>query len=253
MMKFADPLVEGRFIKRYKRFFADIQRDGEIITAHVPNTGSMKGCLIEGAPCRFTINNNPKRKLKYTLQMIKIGKTWVGVNTNLPNSMVWEAFESRAISHWEKFQWGRKEVPINNSSRIDLVLWNHTTTPHPNKKMETSWFKNTKNGVFHFVEVKNVTLEVGNSAQFPDAITTRGQRHLIELIKLVEVGHSAEIFFTIQRNDCDHFSPADGVDPEYGRLLREAKKAGVLISPYPCRIKKSGITIDGAKKLKIKL
>ena len=252
-MKFTKPLVEGRLIKRYKRFFADIQWEDQKVTAHVPNTGSLKGCLMEGGACRFTINNDPKRKLKYTLEMVKVGRTWVGVNTTLSNSVVWEAFELKVIPHWKKFKWGRREVKINDSSRVDLVLWGHGVNHDPDKKIEPSWFKNTKKGAFHFVEVKNVTMEEGRTAQFPDAVTIRGQKHLLELMHLAEIGHGAEIFFTIQRNDCDDFSPADSVDPEYGRLLREAKKAGVLISPYLCQVNQRGVVIDRAKKLKLKL
>ena len=251
-MEFTSPLSEGHLIRRYKRFFADIQWGDKVITAHVPNTGSLKGCLIEGAPCRFSINDDPKRKLKYTLQMIKVGRSWVGINTNLPNTIVWEAFESRWFSHWKPFQKGKREVKVNDQSRIDMVFWKEKHTHDPTKSLNTSWFKNTQNGTFHFVEVKNVTLRVGNLAQFPDAITTRGQKHLLELIRLVEAGHSAEIFFTIQRNDCRGFAPAIDIDPEYGRLLEEAKRVGVLVSPYICKVNAKGVTIDRSqKKLKI--
>lgn len=248
-MKFTSPLNDGRFIRRYKRFFADIQWGNEIITAHVPNTGSLKGCLIEGAPCRFTISDDPKRKLKYTLQMIKVGRTWVGIHTGLPNTIVWEAFESKSLPHWKKFQWGRREVKINDQSRIDLVFWDKKNPQDPSKKINTSWFQNTRNGAFHFVEVKNVTFRNGDFAQFPDAVSTRAQKHLLELMKLIEKGHSAEIFFTVQRNDCKYFAPADEIDPEYGRLLREAKKAGVLISPYSCSVNPKEVQVNRTKKL----
>ncbi len=253
-MKFKEPLKEGLFLKRYKRFFADIQWEDQVITAHVPNTGSMKGCLAAGAPCRFTTHDDPKRKLKYTLQMIRIGETWIGVNTGLSNQVVWEAFESKSIPHWRKFQWGKREVKINDSSRVDFAFWGRETSHKPHDKIDPSWLKGTDYGLFHFVEVKNVTLagEKG-AAQFPDAVTTRGQKHLRDLIILVEAGHSAEILFTIQRLDCNHFCPADEIDPEYGRLLREAKRAGVIISPYLCDLNPQGVTMRGREKLRLKI
>ena len=231
-MKFTQPIIEGRFIKRYKRFFADIQYQGKTITAHVPNTGSLKGCLSEGACCRLSFHDDPKRKLKYTLQMIKVGRTWVGVNTSLSNSLVWEAFNERRIPYWRKFQHSHKEMRITPTSRIDFAFWEDAPK------------------VLHFVEVKNVTLKQDQWAQFPDAVTSRGQKHLQELISLVEGGESAEIFFTVQRSDCQFFLPADEIDPEYGRLLREANKAGVRISAHACKIKKNEISLD-PKRLRI--
>ena len=251
-MKFREALIEGQFIRRYKRFFADIQWGERVIVAHVPNTGSLKGCLVEGAPCRFTVSDNPQRKLKYTLQMIKVGRSWVGINTHLANLITWEAFENRCIPHWKKFRSGRREVRVSDSSRLDFVFCKDEGLLEA-KKIDPLWFKDTRHGVFHFVEVKNVTFRVDHSVQFPDAVTLRGQKHLLELIRLVKAGHSAEIFFTVQRRDGQFFAPADEVDPEYGYLLREAKRAGVLISPYICQINSRGVKVDESKRLRLRL
>lgn len=253
-MKFIETLGEGHFIRRYKRFFADIQWNGEIITAHVPNTGSLRGCLMAGSACRFTVNKDSQRKLKYTLQMIKVGRTWVGVNTHISNLLVGEIFEKRTLLHWKSFQMAKREVALSDSSRVDFVFWKDKSQwPAGAKKINPLWFRDTQHGLFHFVEVKNVTLKKGPWAQFPDAVTSRGQKHLRELIELVKRGHSAEIFFTVQRGDCRYFSPAGEIDPEYGRLLRKAKEAGVTISAYACRLNPQGITINPSKQLQVDL
>ncbi|MCB0365691.1 MAG: DNA/RNA nuclease SfsA [Bdellovibrionaceae bacterium] len=252
-MKFSEPVLEGQFLKRYKRFFADVQLGGDDpeVVAHVPNTGSLKGCLAENAPCRVTHNDNPARKLKYTLQMIKTPTSWVGVNTGLSNDLVWEAFTSGKVKRWEHWDNGQREVKISDKSRIDLVLWeNRDGAPSPTKRLSMADFMTSK---FHFVEIKNVSLAEGGRALFPDAVTTRGQKHLEELMELIIQGHSAEIVFTIQREDCLVFSPADDIDPEYGKLLRQAVKQGLVVSAYPCRLEKSGIQLDTGQPLKLEL
>lgn len=252
-MKYSDPILEGHFRKRYKRFFADIRLSGDEpdVVAHVPNTGSLKGCLTENAPCRVTQNNNPARKLKYTLQMIKTPTSWVGVNTGISNDLVWEAFTSGKVNRWEHWDNGQREVKISANSRIDLVLWeNSESAPCPTKRLSMS---DLISGKFHFVEVKNVSLAEGGRALFPDAVTTRGQKHLVELMNLIKQGHSAEIVFTVQREDCLVFSPADEIDPEYGRLLRQAVKSGLVVSAYPCRLDKSGIQLNTSLPLKLDL
>ena len=252
-MRFSDPVMEGLFLKRYKRFFADIQLMGpdQEVVAHVPNTGSMKGCIIEDAPCRVTHNDNPKRKLKYTLQMIKTPTSWVGVNTGLSNQLVWEAFTEGKVPAWEEWDFGQKEVKITPSSRIDLVLWKkRPDSPTPDKRLSISDFLTNK---FHFVEIKNVSLASKDTALFPDAVTTRGHKHLCELMELMEQGHSAEMVFTAQREDCQHFSPADEIDPEYGRLLREAAKQGLKISAYPCHLDSQGISLNCSNPLQVRL
>jgi sugar fermentation stimulation protein A len=222
-MKFTEKVRSASFIKRYKRFFADVHLDGDVIVAHVPNTGSLKTCLFEGAECIVTESNNPARKLKATLQFLKTPTSWVGVNTALPNFLVHEAWESKLISDWHEYPLARKEYKISKETRLDMVLA-RTAEDLENKKN------------LHHIEVKNVTYAENGTAYFPDAETTRGQKHLKELMALLKDGHSSEIVFVVQRHDCTHFAPADEIDPEYGRLLREAQKKGVKIRALACEI-----------------
>lgn len=247
-MKFAQSMNEGQFLKRYKRFFADIEFKGDVIIAHVPNTGSLKSCVEQATSCRFTSTDNPNRKLKFTLQMLKTPSSWVGVNTGLANDLVWEAWETKNLSSWLQFPFGRREVTINEKTRFDMAFWKEELDLKPKKKIPFETFKQHR---FHFVEVKNVTLAEANNAQFPDAVTTRGQKHLKELMLLMKQGHSCELVFVIQRTDCKTFSPADHIDPEYGRLLRQAVNEGLILSPYHCRMTKTSITLDTNQKLKI--
>ena len=240
-MKFEDPINDGLFLKRYKRFFADIQQGSEVLTAHVPNTGSMKGLLESHVPCRYTTNDDPKRKLKYTLQMLKTKNSWVGVNTHLSNQLVWEAWAEKRIPHWQAFTHAQKEVKLHAKTRIDMVLWNSLESPDVPEKITTEDFSS---GKFHFVEIKNVTLAKGSQAQFPDAVTTRGQKHLEELMAVIEQGHTAEIVFTVQRTDCTSFSPADDIDPRYGELLRQGRDSGLLISAYAVEFQGDGIRLN---------
>jgi sugar fermentation stimulation protein A len=233
-MKFKTAVREGIFQKRYKRFFADVTLEGDTVVAHVANTGSLKSAAEAGAPCLVTDADNPERKLKYTLQAIRVSSgAWVGVNTSWPNLLAMEAFKNGVFNHWKKFDQAKAEVKLSAETRIDLVLTDSKTL----KK--------------HFVEVKNVTMADGEVkagigvAQFPDAVTERGQKHLRELIKLAGEGHGAEIFFAIQRNDCQIFSPAEDIDPEYARLLREAEKAGVVITAALVEIGPQEIVLSG--------
>lgn len=218
-MRFKTQIQEGIFLKRYKRFFADVRLDGEIVVAHVPNTGSMKGTTELGAPCLVTPSDIPERKLKYTLEAVRAASgSWVGVNTSWPNHLAREAFESRQFKHWTKFDQFQAEVKLSPETRIDIVL------------------TDSQSLLKHFIEIKNVSMAGGDlssgkgTAFFPDAVTTRGQKHLRELMKLTKQGHSAEILFAVQRSDCSQFSPADEIDPEYGKLLRQAAAVGVLIT-----------------------
>lgn len=230
-MKFTETVRSASFIKRYKRFFADVHLDGEVVVAHVPNTGSLKTCLFEGAECIVTESNNPARKLKATLQFLKTPTSWVGVNTALPNFLVHEAWETKLISDWHHYPVAQKEYKISKETRLDMVLA---------KTAED--LKNKKN--LHHIEVKNVTYAENGTAYFPDAETTRGQKHLKELMALMQDGHTSEIVFVVQRHDCTHFAPADEIDPEYGRLLREAHKQGVKIRALACEIDpQTGITL----------
>lgn len=212
-MRFKAPLLKALMIKRYKRFFADVNLNGQIVTVHCPNTGSLKSCWEEGRAAYISESDNPERKLKYTLEITESPTgVLVGVNTSWPNKLVKEAFENRIISDWHKFDSFQSEVKISKETRLDACLTNSS-------------------GKKRFIEVKNVTLAREGTACFPDAETTRGQKHLVELMKLIDEGHEAEIVFTIQRADCKTFSTAADVDPKYARLLIEAKEKGVMIRP----------------------
>jgi sugar fermentation stimulation protein A len=217
-MKFRTTAHQGIFQKRYKRFFADVSLNGEIVVAHVANTGSLKTAVEAGRPCLLTEAENPERKLRYSLQAVQMPSGWVGVNTSWPNLLAKEAFAEKIFPHWKKYDQLQAEVKISKETRLDLLL------------------TNSKSGKKHYVEIKNVSMASGDLAhkkglaQFPDAVTERGQKHLKELMKIVEKGDSAEILFVLQRQDCQAFSPADEIDPEYGKLLRQAKKAGVMIT-----------------------
>lgn len=227
-MDYNTPLIDGRFLKRYKRFFADVLIGDKKVVAHVPNTGSLKGVCDQHHNCRVQPNDNPERKLKYTLEQVQTETSWVGVNTHRANELAWEAFLNKKIPHWRSFGDGAREVKISPETRLDLKLVGAARE--------------------HFVEVKSVTLARSDSnkktALFPDAVTTRGQKHLIELLKLQKQGATAELFFVVQRTDCTKMDSADDIDPEYGRLLRECYREGVKISAYPVFLEKNRIELD---------
>nr|WP_295901729.1 DNA/RNA nuclease SfsA [uncultured Bdellovibrio sp.] len=221
-MKFTRKLQEGIFLQRYKRFFADIEWQGQKITAHLPNTGSLKSVNNPGQHCLFSESDNPERKLKFTLEMIKSpAGAWVGVNTATPNIIMRETLERvvghpeivGTFAHWAHYDEAKAEYKINGETRLDFVLKKKGSDKH------------------HHIEVKNVTLNEDGVAKFPDAVSERGQKHLRELMSLLDQGHTAELVFTVQRHDCGSFAPADHIDPEYGKLLREAYHKGVKISP----------------------
>lgn len=239
--------IKGQFLKRYKRFFADIKLDNnEVVTAHVPNTGSMKGLLTEKAPALLTYNDDPKRKLKYTLEALKTPTSWVGVNTSKPNKMAALAFEKQLIPHWEPYSFIKTEAKINDKTRIDLALAKNLEI----KKWDKSLIDEHK---FHFVEIKNVTLSDKNTALFPDAVTERGLKHLNELIDLVKSGHSAELLFIVQRQDCDHFLPAYDIHPEYATTLQLAQEQGVRLTALECQwVEGLGFELNSYKPLDIK-
>jgi sugar fermentation stimulation protein A len=207
------PLIKGRLILRYKRFLADIElEDGTIITAHTPNSGSMKGCSTPGSQVLLSLSDNPGRKFKYTWELIRVGQHWVGINTGYPNKLVREGIENGTVSELQGYSTIRPEVRYGINSRVDLLL-----EGTPGKC---------------YVEVKNVTLVENQSALFPDAVTERGQKHLRELKRVVAAGDRAVIFFVVQRPDSGFFSPADSIDPVYGKLLREVIEYGVEALVY---------------------
>jgi sugar fermentation stimulation protein A len=206
-------LVEGRLLRRYKRFLADVElADGSTITVHCPNSGSMKGCGLPGSRVMLSRSSNADRKYPFTWELVEAAGYWAGINTGLPNRLVREAIVDGVVPELQGYDTIRPEVPYGEHSRIDLLLEGH--------------------GCRCFVEVKNVTLVEGGRALFPDAVTTRGQKHLKELMRVVREGDRGVIFFTVQRGDGDGVSPADMIDPEYGRLLRLALESGVEALAY---------------------
>ena len=206
-------LIPGLLIKRYKRFLADVELDdGAIVTVHCPNSGSMKGCAAAGSPVLLSQSSNPGRKYPLTWELVQVNGVWVGINTSLPNHLVHEAIVNGTTTELQGYTVIRPEVPYGEHSRIDLLL------EGPSGRC--------------FVEVKNVTMMDGGRAIFPDAVTTRGQKHLSELMRVVREGDRGVIFFTVQREDCGSVSPADSIDPEYGRLLRLAVSNGVEAIAY---------------------
>jgi len=224
------PLIQGRLIKRYKRFLADIELDtGEVITAHCPNTGPMTGVAIVGNLVQVSKSDNPKRKLAYTWEMIQLGSTWVGTNTAIPNRVIKLALQQKLLPELaSRYSTVKSEVPYgkDKKSRIDFLLTggdNHPAT---------------------YVEVKSVTLSRDNLALFPDTVTTRGQKHLRELTDLVPATKAVMLYF-INRSDCDTFAPSDTCDRQYGELLREAVKQGVEVLPYRFEITPQGISCLG--------
>ena len=230
-MQIPQPVQEGRFLRRYKRFLADVELPGgEVITAHCPNTGAMLGCLEEGARAILRDSQNPERKLRHTLQTLEVDGTWVNVDTSLPNGLVAGGVEAGQIEELAAYESLRREVKAGKS-RIDLLL---------EGEAGRCW-----------VEVKSTTLVQDGIARFPDAVTVRGQKHLEELAQLVQGGDRAVIFFSVARDDADCFAPADAIDPDYGALLRKVVGLGVEALAYTTRVEPDSLEI--ARSLPITL
>ena len=207
-------LISGTLIRRYKRFLADVRlENGDTATAHCPNTGSMKGCSEPGRTVYLSVHDNPKRKLKYTWELIEMPASLVGVNTLVPNRLVFESIKTGQVPELSGYDTLKKEVSIGNRSRIDLML------------------SGSSSGQC-YIEIKNCTLVSGGIACFPDAVTARGLKHLQELVKLKKAGFRIVMFYFIQRMDAEVFKPADHIDAAYGRELRRAVKNGLEILAY---------------------
>ena len=230
-MKFTKSLIKGKLVKRYKRFFVDIKLDNkEIIVAHCPNTGSMMGLLDEGNEVFISKNDNPKRKLKYTLEIIKVKKNLVGVNTHFANKIAFHGLSNNLIKEASNNDIIKPEVFFDKETRFDFLL----------KK------KNLK----IFVEVKNVTLFRDEKiAEFPDAVTSRGSKHLKTLIEATKEGYKTYLLFLVQIQGVTDFKIAKDIDKEYYKNYLLAKKAGVIFLAYQCKISSKEIKID--KKIKI--
>ena len=229
-MEFTKSLVKGKLIKRYKRFFADIKLNKEVVTAHCPNTGSMMGLLNEGSEVYLAKNDDPKRKLKYGLEIIKSRNNLVGVNTHMANKIAHHGLKNNLIKELKNNENIKPEVFFNKETRFDFLI--------------------EKNKQKIFMEVKNVTLfRDKNTAEFPDAITSRGSKHLLTLIDAIKQGYKSYLLFLVQIENMEYFRIAKDIDSEYYNNYLIAKKAGVNFLAYRCKINSKEIFID--KKLKI--
>ena len=231
-MNFKEPLISGEFIKRYKRFFVDIKIGNEKVVAHCPNTGSMMGLLKEGNQVWLSKSDNPMRKLKYTLQIIEDENSKIGVNTHLTNKIVLYALNNKKIKNFKKIKYIKQEVNFGKNTRFDFMV--------SDEKKKS------------FIEVKNVTLSRKKSvAEFPDAVTSRGLKHIKELIKAKKKGFDIYLLFLIQRDDCNNFNLAKDIDPEYCELLVKAVKKNLNVLCYDCKFSSKGIKLNRKIKFKI--
>jgi len=229
-MEFTKKLIKGKLVKRYKRFFTDVKLSKEIVIAHCPNTGSMMGLLNEGNEVYISRNNDPKRKLKYTLEIIKVKKNLIGVNTHFANKIAHHGLSNNLIKEIVNSDSIKPEVFFNKETRFDFLI--------------------EKNKQKIFVEVKNVTLSRENKiAEFPDSITSRGSKHLKTLIEAIKKGYKCYLLFLVQIESVESFKIARDIDEEYYKNYLIAKKSGVNFLAYRCKITPQEITIE--KKLNI--
>ena len=231
-MYFENKLISGLFIKRYKRFFVDIKIKNQVITAHCPNTGSMYGLLKKGNKVWISKSNNPNRKLKYTLEIIENNKSKVGVNTHSSNKIVHDALKNNLIDEFKNLLEIKPETKFGTNTRFDFLVL---------KKKDKS-----------FIEVKNVTLcRKKEIAEFPDAVTSRGLKHINELIKASKKNYKIYILYLIQRDDCKTFTIAKDIDPNYANALTKAVKKKLNILCYDCKFSSKGIKLSNKVKFKI--
>ena len=231
-MKIEPKLIHVKFVKRYKRFFTDIILNKKKITVHCPNSGSMLGLLNQNNDAWISKSDNPNRKLKFTLEIINDKKSNVGVNTHRANRIVEEALLNKKIVELNKFSSIKREAKFSKETRFDFLLENK------NKKA--------------FLEVKNVTLcRKNNISEFPDAVTSRGRKHLVHLQDAIKQGYESYLLFLIQREDAEILKIANDIDSEYFKEIKKAKKNGVKIIAYSCKVKENEISIT--KNIKVKM
>jgi sugar fermentation stimulation protein A len=230
-MKFPTELVKGKLIKRYKRFLTDVElEDGSEVVAHCTNSGSMKTCIEEGATVYLTPAADPKRKTKFSWEMIYINDGWIGVNTMIPNKLAFDAIKNGELEKLKGYTFVKREVKFGDS-RFDIFAENETEKC--------------------FVEVKNVSMKVGNRALFPDAVTTRGRKHLETLIEVKKSGIRAVMLYVIQRMDVDVFGVATDIDPEYAKSLKKAISNGVEVIAVQAMVSPEGIMFANELEIKI--
>lgn len=223
-MKFSPALMPGTLIKRYKRFLADVLlEDGRTITSHCPNSGSMRGCSNPGSRVQLSLSKNPGRKYPHTLEMIEERQTWIGINTMRTNHIVSEAITAGVIPELLNVTSIQHEVKTSAESRLDLLL--------------------LRGDERIYVEIKNCSLAENGIAQFPDAVTARGTKHLHELMRLVTAGNCGIIFFCVQRSDAKLFQPAFHIDPAYADTLQQAHRHGVILLVYQADVSPIGIDL----------
>lgn len=226
-MRFPKPLVQGRLVRRYKRFLADVTlADGQEVTVHCPNPGSMLGLDTPGSEIWLSPATAPTRKLPFGWELVRADGGLVGINTGHPNRLAEEAIADGRIPELAGYEGRRREVPYGRNSRIDILL-------------------ERKDGSCCYVEVKNVHLKRSEAAEFPDCVTARGAKHLEELSAMVREGHRAVMLYVVQRGDCRHFTIAGDIDPVYAEALKRARAAGVEAICYGCDVAVSGIDIAG--------
>jgi sugar fermentation stimulation protein A len=229
-MKFKNKLIASKFQKRYKRFFADVESKGKILISHCANSGSMLGLLDKNNPAWVSPSDNVKRKLKYTLEIINDGKSNVGVNTHFANKIITEALTNKKIKELKIYNNFISEVKYGKNSRFDFQLIN----------------KNTK----AFLEVKSVTLSRNKGiGEFPDAVTSRGLKHLNELKDAIKHGYKSYLIYLVQREDCKFFQIAKDIDPDYYKAFIDAKKNGVKFLCYSCKVNSKEIYINKSIKI----
>ncbi len=222
-MIFDQKLIPGKLTRRYKRFLADVElTDGSLVIAHCTNSGSMKSCIEEGAPVYLSPAKDPKRKTRFTWEMIYLNNGWIGINTSIPNLLAFNAIKDGSIEKLKGYTFVEREVTFGDS-RFDI-------------------FATNENGKC-FIEVKNVTYKNGKYALFPDAVTTRGKKHLETLMEANKQGIRAVMLYIIQRTDVEIFAPADQIDPDYSQTLRKAYANGVEIIPVIAEVSPEKIEI----------
>lgn len=225
MLHFTEPVVFGRFLTRYKRFFMDVALDnGDVVTSFSPNTGSMMGLLTPNNRVMLTKNNDPARKTQFTAQAIEVDGVWVGINTHAPNQLVRASLAHPLLSTWSPYQTIKPEMRYGKDLRSRVDFW-FSYTDQPAR----------------FLEIKNVTLKNGAHAQFPDSVSVRAQKHINELLHVTQQGFAAELLFVVQRTDCVAFSPARHVDNTYAELLQSAFQQGVKVRALVASIDQAGL------------